>query len=221
MANHHGERLPLPLPITNIYICSGVVATTWYSQIVFILCRCLQDVKIGAVSSIGGRRSARPPPAARKTIPARIFFCIVLGYPKTIHPILLRPSRLVLNHGCQKYRFCCHELPFTFRVYSIWLGLRPVFQSPALANHVLQLGSCKAVLKVRVFGFLLLQKGFKDTQPSLVQVSFKKRKKSVFQNEDACAMRGVRSNAAFLNQGETYSSQQEVQSYCRVFGLNV
>ena len=86
---------------------------------------------------------------------------------------------------------------------------------------MLQLGSCKAVLKVRVSGFLLLQKVLKDTQASLVQMYLKKRKKSDFQNEDACAMRGVRSNAAFLNQGETYSSQQEVQSYCRVFGLNV
>ena len=37
------------------------------------------------------------PPAARKMIPARIFFCIVLVYTKLNHPILLRPPRLVLN----------------------------------------------------------------------------------------------------------------------------
>ena len=78
---------------------------------------------------------------------------------------------------------------------------------------MLQLRSCKAVLKVRVSGFLLLQKVLKDTQCSLVQMSLKMRKQSAFQKEDVCAIGGLESNKAELIQGETYSSQQEVQSY--------
>ena len=45
----------------------------------------MQDVKIRVLSSTGGRRSDDPPPAGRKTVPARIFVCIVLRYPKIIN----------------------------------------------------------------------------------------------------------------------------------------
>ena len=86
---------------------------------------------------------------------------------------------------------------------------------------MLQLGSCKAVLKVRVSGFLLLQKVLKDTQSSLVQMYLKKRKKSAFQKKDECAIDGVRSNTTDLIQGESYLPQQEVQSECTLFNLNV
>ena len=44
-------------------------------------------------------------------------------------------------------------------------------------------------------------------------MSLKIRKQSAFQKEDVCAIGGLESNKAELIQGETYSSQQEVQSY--------
>jgi hypothetical protein len=54
-----------------------------------------------------------------------------------------------------------------------------------------------------------------------VKMPPKSKRKGGFSKEDKCAMDGLRYNRTDLKPGETYLPQQEVESECTVFKLNV